>query len=53
MSTYTRTIPAGEFSRFRRNVMRHGGAVVTSVFCQDGTSLAGGYRVTYVAGVAL
>lgn len=48
---YTRTVSASEFPRFRRHVLRTGGAIVASVFCQDGTRSAGGYRVTYVAQV--
>lgn len=48
---YTKTVPAGEFSRFRRHVLRTGGALVSSVFCEDGTRTGGAYRVTYVARV--
>lgn len=53
MTTYTRTVPAGDFASFRRNVLRHGGNIVRSVFCLNGTNPAGGYRVTYTAGVQL
>lgn len=49
MNTYTRTVPAAEFSSFRRRILRTGGAIVTSWPCQDGTRAAGAFRVTYVA----
>jgi hypothetical protein len=43
MRTYTATISQARFSGFRRQLIRGGGAIVVSVFCE------GGYRVTYVA----
>ncbi len=51
MNTYTRTVPADRLPAFRRSVIRHGGSIVTSVFCQYGTLLSGGFRVTYVSPV--
>lgn len=51
MNTYTSTIPADRLPALRRRIIRHGGSIVTSVFCQYGTTFAGGYRVTYVSPV--
>jgi hypothetical protein len=46
MRTYTATISQTRFSGFRRQLLRNGGAIVMSVFCE------GGYRVTYTAQAA-
>jgi hypothetical protein len=46
MRTYTATISQTRFSGFRRQLLRSGGAIVMSVFCE------GGYRVTYTAQAA-
>lgn len=46
MKRYTATISEARFAHFRRQLIRSGGAIVMSVFCE------GGYRVTYVAQAA-